>query len=272
MKSFRGICLAILLIILFVGCIEVNLKIKLRPDGSGTIEETVLLSDEMVSMIESLMEFADEDTESGIGIYDEEELKSAADEYGKGVVYVSGEKISVEGREGYRALYEFEDISNVKIEKDPSSKVPSEFEDSSKVKEKEYIEFQFSKGEHSSLIIQLPESDNKDFDFDFGEDDFDSETEDDSEWIDEIKGVMEDFKILITLTVDGDIVETDATHYDGSMITLLEMNFKELFKFPEKLNELKKTKPKSFDEAEKLLKEIPGFKFEIKDKIEVKFD
>ncbi len=273
MKSVSKILLFLFLVSLTSGCLDVEMKLKLKPDGSGTIEETVLMSDNIVAMFSSFTEMGDSTEESSFDLFDEEELKTEAAQMGEGVKYVSGEKITFDGKQGYKALYTFEDINKIKMDRDPSSKVPgdemgmvSEEEESG-----EYFTFEFTKGDPSTLIINLPKEEKTEVDVE--EEEYEEETDslDTGGLGDEMLEMFKDFRIGISLEVDGEIIESNATFQEDNNITLLEMNFGELFETPEKLNEFKKSNPDTFEETAELLKEIPGFKFELKEKVKVKF-
>ena len=65
------ILLAFILIATLSGCIDLNVLVKLNPDGSGTIEQQVLLSKEFVSMISSFMAFSEDSTSEEFDIFDD---------------------------------------------------------------------------------------------------------------------------------------------------------------------------------------------------------
>ena len=89
-------------VILFSGCLKVDTKIKINKDGSGTIEEQVLMSDAIVSMMNEFMSsFQDStNTPEEFKLFKESELKNKAAEYGMGVKFVSGEEVKKKGWPG----------------------------------------------------------------------------------------------------------------------------------------------------------------------------
>jgi hypothetical protein len=54
MKRFFYNALSMLMVIFLSGCIQDNIVIHIKPDGSGTIEETSLLSNSMIDIMESV--------------------------------------------------------------------------------------------------------------------------------------------------------------------------------------------------------------------------
>ena len=281
MKNLIKILPILIIIVYLTGCIDVHYKMNLNSDGSGTIEETVYMNAAMVQMIKGFMAMSDDSTQQEeFSLLDEVELRNEAIEMGEGVKYISGEKLEDDGREGYRAVYEFKDVNKIKMDQDVSDKAPSMSGGDEETTEDD-ITFQFTKGNPATLIIFMPEekeedqySDDTEESEEFEEsEDYESEdVEEDQEWNDEMKVMMKDFSILIQIEVEGDISETNATHIDGSTITLLEMSLDELLENPEQLKKLKNLDEASYENTKDLLKDIPGIKFEINEKVKVVFN
>lgn len=272
MKKKIAVLIVTTISFLFSGCIEVDFLVKVNSDGSGTIHEKLLLSGEMIDMMNSFMMMGDDTSGTGFDIFNEEELMNEAAEYGPGVEFVSGEKLSDGRREGYSAVYKFDNINQIKLKEDVTDKVPAGMTAESE-EEGDYVTFVFREGDPSELTINLPPKDEEDSDFDLGLGDPDEMSgEEDSEMTEQIKQMMREFGFSIRLEVNGDIESTDAIHVDGNQITLLEMNFGKLMDMPEKFEELKTKEPKNFEEVQEFLKDIPGFKFELKDKVNIKFN
>jgi len=77
--------------------------------------------------------------------------------------------------------------------------------------------------------------------------------------------------VAMTVQVEGMILETDATHRDGSRVTLMVIDFEELLEAPEYLDELTERRPRSLEEAKELLKDFPGIKLELAPAIHIRF-
>ena len=273
MKTLIKIFPILFVILSLTGCIDVQYKMNLKLDGSGTIVETVYMNSAMVQMIKGFMAMSGDSTEQEeFSLLDEAELRNEAVELGEGVKYVSGEELKDNGREGYRAIYEFEDVNKIKMDQDISDKAPSMGGENEETPEDD-ITFKFTKGNPATLIIYMPEEDEEtqveeedEVDVEFDED------QEDNEWTEEMKTMMKDFRISIQIEVDGDIVETNATYVDGSIITIMEMSFNELLKDPEQFKKLKNLDDASYEETKELLEDIPGIKFETNEKVKVVFE
>ncbi len=264
-----------LLLLTLTSCIEVQYKMFLRNDGSGRIEETIYMNSAMVQMMKGFMAMGNDSTsQKEFSLFDEEELRAAAKKIGKGVRYISGKGLKENGREGHIAVYEFDDINKIKMDEDLSDKASPMGEKNDTPEDD--ITFKFSKGSPATLIINMPEDEEKNETEVEGEEmEIESETNEDldEEWTEEMKNMMKDFRIAIMIEFEGDIIETNATYVDGSTVTLLEMDFDKIMDDPEKLKKLKSLDDNSsFEETKELLKDVPGIKFETNQEVKVVFE
>lgn len=88
------------------GCFQFKTLVRLEADGSGTIEETLLFSDFVISMALG---------DSTQALYDEAELRARADSLGAGVRLVRVDSLAEGGFRGYRAVYAFRDVNTVRV-------------------------------------------------------------------------------------------------------------------------------------------------------------
>ncbi len=266
MKTLKILFLVLLPVILFSGCLKVNTKININKDGSGTIEEQVLMSDAVVLMMNEFMSsFQDStNTPEEFKLFKEDELKDKAAEYGTGVKYVSGEEVNIKGWQGYNAVYSFEDLNKIKMETDPNRKVEMGINESTE--KNEYFNFKFIPGDVSELIIDRPELETG------GEEETYKESESDEEGLDDnLIKMMDGMSVTISLVINGDIVETNATFVDGSKVTLLDIDFGKLLKNKNSLELLEKNPPKNLDEMKEIIKNVPGIKLELQKPVSIKF-
>ncbi len=286
--------LAIFTLFTLVGCLQNNTVIKLNPDGSGTIEETVVISktfikqmDDMANSMMSQMSAGMEQTEqkdgqvehkpNGFNIFDETKLTKKAADMGEGVTYLSGEKVSNNNFEGYKAIYNFTNINTLSINQNPSDKVSlgQGGNATMAVKKKEDITFHFARGEPSELIIKLPfsENDMKAIGETSKSDTAEVAQANDQQtemMMNQMKMMFEGMKIAMSIEVQGDIIETNATHREGSRITLMEMDFSKLLQLPDQFKKFAQANATSLMDTKKLLKNIPGIKVDLNKEITLK--
>lgn len=263
----------IFLSVLLAGCLQVDTTINLKKDGSGTINEKVLMSKTFINMMkEFAMAFQDSATseEEEFSLFKDEDIISDAKEYGNDVKYLSHSFISNDEWEGYEAIYSFDDIAKIKIQPDPDSKVAMSEDETESEDGGEYYFFKFKEGDVSELIIDRPE-------IDFNKDSLEEESSEevteqsDDELGDEALKMMEGMKINIAVKIDGEISSSNATYVDGSTVTLFQMNLSEMMKDKEAFKEFKNQEPKNIEEMKQFIEKFPGMKIEIQKPVSVKF-
>jgi tetratricopeptide (TPR) repeat protein len=275
---FGGIALVL---VCLAGCIEVSTVVRVRPDGSGTIEETLLISKTAMRQVEAMMQGMTAQMagpHSGPGqfseefkVLDEAQLRKSAGEMGEGVAYVSSEKITTSEAEGYRATFAFADINKLRLDTSPSDKRPSGL--GNKTKDQEALAtFRFDRGPPAILRVMLPEEltcENLQ-----PPEMADTRMADDpqaAEIAQKMKEMFKAMKMKIALEVEGNIIRTNATHREGSRITLMELDFDKLLENEENLKKISQQKPQNAEEARDLLKDVPGIKVEFNPELRVEF-
>lgn len=273
MSKLKILLLAILPLVLFSGCLQIDTKLNLKQNGSGIIEETFLMKNSVVNMMKELASAFDSTKTDGFNLFNEEELKAKASNFGEGVKYLSSEKIVTDGYEGFKVIYSFADINKVKINPAQEDKIPfgDELTNSEKVVSNEYLKFKFKKGSPSTLVINFPEQKE---DENISLDEEVTEVEDSIATTEQMQKLIEMFdgmKISLTINFDKNIQETDASYTNGSEITLMKIDFSEIIKNKDILEDLQKNKPESLGGFQKIIGELPGIKIETKEKVTVIF-
>jgi hypothetical protein len=263
-------------ILFLAGCINTETVIKVKKDGGGTLTEIVLLSNTVTEMIEGMASSFGADSTQGnkeeFNLLDEDKLKEDAKKMGEGVTFVSAEEIKTEKAAGYKAIFSFSDINKLKINQNPGENLPSK-PGEEKTAEPEYISFEFKKGKVSTLKIKRPEpkekesSTQKEIPEKTGAD----SAKVDDQTIEAMKNMFGGMRIAVLVEIEGEITKTNATHVDGNCITIMEMDFAKLMEIPEKLKEFAASNPRSVEDVQKMVKDVPGIKVDLNDEIVVKF-
>ena len=265
MKLIKLTILLFIPVMLFSGCLKVNSNVIINKDGSGILEEQVLMSDMVISMMNEFMSSFEDSTSAPeeFKLFKEDELEAKASEYGEGVRYVSGEEIKIDGWQGYKAIYSFEDLNMIKMETDPNTKV----ENPQDGQATEHFSFKFTPGDIAELIIDRPELNSI-----IEDEDISVETDTENEELDDdLIKMMDGMTMTISLELKGEIVETNASYVDDTKITMLDIDFSEILKNKETLELFKKNPPDNLDEMKEIVKNIPGMKVEFKKPVIVKF-
>lgn len=273
------------------GCIQNDTVIHVKPDGSGTIEETVALSNALVESMQNMAKGlsegiadanadanADTDTKARAGVSDPfqammKDARSRETQYGPDVKFVCATPVKTETMSGYKATYAFRDINTLRINQNPNSKtgMPAGGKDESQKKE-EIIRFKFVKDPVSTLTVTMPETTKDDKAAENAKQDKQQDkSESDPNSAEMMKMLFKDMSIRLVLDIDGAIVDTNATYRDKSQITLFDMHFGKIIGNVQVFEKLNATQPVTIEEMKELVKGIEGLKIEMNNPLVVSF-
>lgn len=259
MRTARALLLVVASATL-VGCINSATLITVKPDGSGTVEQTTLVN---IGGMKAMMPGMTQPGQAGNPV-NEADLKRAAERMGKGVRLVSAEPAKSGTFEGVKAVFAFDDINQVQVSQDPSmsgSTTGAFLSEPPPVENP--VKFSLTRGSGTSVLtVQFQDKaagNTAKPDMPQGGPDMTDPTV-----LNMVKTMFEGFKIGIDLQVVGSIVKTNAEYVNGSRLTLLEMDLGQLFQDQEKLKALQgKVGPgASLTEVKPYLKDIKGIKID----------
>lgn len=279
MKILRLFFAATLFTLGLSGCLQIENVVQLQPDGSGRLEEKVVMSKAALAQIEQMAagfgdlggEKKDGKPAKGFELMDEEKLKAAAAKMGEGVTFIGARKIDNESGSGFVATYAFTDINKLKLDQNPSDLMPTPGGKKGAAgpagAKTEPVTFKFTKGTPSELTVKMPTPDLKAA----AKQKEQAAAGMDDMAVQMMQQMFKDMKISMAIEVAGGITETNAEYRDGSRVTLMEMDFNKLLANPEKFKQLAKEKPKTIQESKALMKGIEGVKVETAPEVKIKF-
>ncbi len=273
MKKIKFIAIGIFLLFLLSGCFQIERVFKVNKNGSGTIEETVLMSqefiDQMKQMATSFGGGEIEETDEESSYHDVDELKKEAEKMGEGVKYVSSKPLKKDGKLGYFVIYSFEDITKVIVDENPADNMMSS---PGMVEEKKDLQFKFNKGKTSELTIIFPEEEE---DEEYEETEEYEESEEVSSVSDKdmnmMKAMYKGMKISVKVIVDGKIVKSNATHQKGNEVTLSEIDFDTILENEEAFKAFSDQKDSTDEDMKESMKKFKGFKADMNEEVVIKF-
>ncbi len=277
MKYLRWSIPAVVLLFLS-GCFQIIEVMHLNPDGSGTVEESMLLSKKFFAGINEMMGgFTGEvgAKPEPLQLFDPAKLREQASAMGEGVTYRSGKKLETADFTGYTAVYAFTDINKLNLNPQGAALgVPAAKGQSARM-----LGFRFSKsspGSPATLTIEQPAGKRDPAgppapEAPATETAPPRGTARDEEAVELAKMFM-GMKFVLALDIKGAIISTNATYRDGNRITVLDFDMEKLGNSLAELEKFNRLKPGSLGEAKELLKDIPGMKVDMNDKLTVVFD
>ncbi len=251
-RLLAGVALAVAL----TGCINSTTVIRLKPDGSGTVEQTTLMN---LAALKSMMPAGASQT-AGPGVVSEADLKRTAEKMGRGVRLLSSTPVTENGFEGVKAIFEFDDINQVQINQDPALGGSSGPDPQPSATDDDPVRFKLTRQGGMSLLTITIQDKPASKDKDPQQTDVPDMT--DPMMMGMLKTMFQGFKVNIALDVVGSIVKTNADYVSGSRITLLEMDMAALLEDEAKFKALQsKLGPDaSLSAVKPYLKDIKGIK------------
>lgn len=208
-----------------VACMQGQRVVKLNLDGSGTIVDTVTLSDQARGMM-SAMENMDKSNPAEKKAKKTEKLKAAAATMGEGVSFVSLDA----GKDGSeKVTYAFKDITKLKIDWSPS---PS---DNDAKPASGDVSFRFAHQGANSVVtvVQAPKTEKKP-----AADKPKPKPEEMAQQMAMMKSMLAGLKMSGILEVNGRLVKTNSPYATGSAVTLLEIDFDQVSADPASMQKL----------------------------------
>jgi hypothetical protein len=241
------------------GCLSSDTVIKVRADGSGTIEQSILVNPKTFEHFAGMMgQMAGAEGQpagpmpSPKDMLDEAKLKEAAGRFGPGVRFVSAAPITQGDLQGARAVFAFDDINALSVSQGPGPGGRQHTESP--------VTFRLDKRADGAAVLTItlpePSTDNS------------SALQQPSgpgqlppEAMAMVKPLLQDLRVALAVDVDGALLKTNADHVSGSRVTLLDIAIGPLLDNPAAFEKLSGLGPgASIEQMKPLLKDLPGIK------------
>ncbi len=284
-RNFYLVVMGIIMTALLTGCLQNERTVMINPDGSGTIEEVVLIS-KMLEQIGSQMagdgenvKKADPD-KSKLEAEKEKATKDARKKIpsmGTGVDLVSVTPMQRGDFKGFRTVYSFKDINALKLSMGAKKDGQMDSADADN-----YTTFSYAKGENNTLVIkrkhakaeapaEVESTPVKPAETaEPGPQDQDGG----KEGLEMLKNMFNGLRMTENILIQGGtVVESNASFRSGSLITLLEVDFTKLLDSnPMKLQEFAGLM-QGTDQMKTMtaMSKVEGFKVDMNEELKIVF-
>jgi hypothetical protein len=255
------------LLLVLAGCMQDHTLVKLKADGSGTLECTSMMSVETIKMLKGQMEAMAKDMGGAPApakeMFSEDDAKQRAATMGEGVAYVSSEPVKTPTHEGRKSIYSFKDITKVKLGTTPKPQGGPGME-AKPAEDGDVITFKFAKPAAGNAVLTAVFSEKKKA----------AEKKDPAEQemaMAMMKQFMKGMKISIAVAPEGGVVKTSCPHRQGNVVTLMEMDLDEVLKDDANFKKLAGTEGMSMAESGKVLAGVPGIKVPATNEVTIEF-
>lgn len=277
MRNFVKIVVALLLSLSLAGCFQVDQKITLAPDGSGTLEETFMISSMIAGSMSALSDGMGEQPEAAESkdktppakksMFKEEDIRKKAEGYGEGVRFVKMERIANAQFEGYKAVYSFSNINKVRLDQGNPG-MPGQAPQASDAAAKGTT-FLFTPGKTAKLIVKQPKKELSAAEA--APDKPTATAETPPEQLAMMRQMFNGLRVSSSLIIKGKVINSNATHRTGSTIILADIDFSKILDKPELLAKMASLPPGDQSAAMAMMKELPGMKIDMNEELQVSF-
>jgi hypothetical protein len=252
---------------LSTACFQSETVIRVKADGTGTIEQTNLADKQMIGMAAGMAKQAVQNAggSGGVGstapnldnlgdLFDEAKIREQASSFGLGVRFVSSEPLAQAGLNGVKAIFAFDDVRLLNLNNRQGGATPTpqlRFD----------LERPVADGP-STLRIRLPQGTPRSADAVEATPDASAtpaRPDLPPEALAMVRNMFKGARVTVAVEVDGAIVTTDGPKRDGSRVTIFGLDFEQLLSDPSKFSALQGMKPGTdFATARKALEGVPG--------------
>lgn len=252
-------------------CFNVGLVVTVRPDGTGTIDETVMMTAQAVQQLAALAAMGGEDaSKAGVKpneMFTEPEIRKRAEQLGVGVRLESVDPIRSAEGEGYKARYAFDDVTKLSLSQMPDPPVSGMSSGPSNAGK---MVLRFDRGATGSLLtLRMPEPEADDKPEAAGESMIPGDMPPEAMMM--AQQMFKGARMSVVLALDGRITRTNAPAelVNGSRITIAEVDFERLLADPTAMQKLRNLR--SIAEARKIGAEMPGLRMFLEPELVVQF-
>ena len=279
MRVFRvaRVALAALAAAAVSGCIQSSTLIKVKPDGSGTIDETITMTAEAAAQLNALATMSNDKVKpagkSGLDdLFSDKQARDAVARMGQGVTFVSSEKIDTADRKGLKAIYAFTDIRKLSLEEMHAPNASDAAMPGAGTKQKDppmTFDFKQLPGGNGLLTILQPgvEKEMKTTDA-TAPSKAAADPKIAEQGLEMMKAFMKGLKIDVAIQVPR-VVKTNSPYVDGATVTLLSMDFDKVLADPAVLERLNGAT--SLAETKAALKDFKGIKINLEPQVTIEF-
>ena len=250
------------------GCFQSSTIIHVNADGSGTIDERMLLTGAALAQIRALAAFGGGSGQD-VNPISEEQARAAATSMGSGVTYLSSTPISSGDAQGRAIVYAFTDINQVRISQQPPApggmtiRAPGV-----NTADAQAVTFALARQPDGNMLLRIvipipsapppgtapPAA---------------AGPRASPQQIAMIKQLIAGAQLSIAVEPSGRLVRTSSPFVEGQRVTLLDLNFDEVTKDEAVVSRLQGVR--SVDDAKAALKDVPGVKINFDPEITIEF-
>ena len=271
MSRVARVALAALAAAAVSGCLQSSTLIKVKPDGSGTIDETITMTAEAAAQLNALATMSNDKVKpagkSGLDdLFSDKQARDAVARMGQGVTFVSSEKIDTADRKGLKAIYAFTDIRKISL---AEVHAPTMSGDAAAKDPPMTFDFKQLPGGNGLLTINQAGVENALKSGDARPAPTNAiDPKMAEQGIEMAKAIMKGMKIDVLIQVPR-VVKTNSPYVDAGAVTLLSMDFDKVLADPKALERMNGLT--TLAETKAALKDFKGIKITLEPQVTIEF-
>lgn len=254
MRYLRFVALAAVAV-LSTGCIRATYTLNLKPDGSGTIHQTMAMTAAALQQAGALMT-SETTSPTGSIMPSEEKLRESAAGMGEGVRFVSMAPYKENGFDGVTAVFAFDDIRKLSLGIDNMMAGMDTPVGAGASDAKVNVGFT-RQGDRTILTLGMPPIPKSDPAVADAAQDAGEKMPPEAEMM--MKQLLNGLLFEVAINIEGTVIQTNAPYVDGNRIVLLQLDGTELMKAGLNMGQMMGMSSGAMNLEEQLLK-TPGVK------------
>jgi hypothetical protein len=252
-----------------VGCFQSTTLITVKADGSGTIEQSMVMTGQALAQLRTLAALGGKDAKPP-DIFGEEQARKAAAAIGTGVTVVSSTPIHTADGEGATYVLAFEDINALHIDQSPPARggVRS---DAPPAEPAPQIRFALTPQPDGNALLRVtfPPFKMPDAAKLAGIRPPQSRSRPTPEQMAMIRQMFAGAHIGIAIEPVGTLVKTSSPYVDGAKVTLLDVDLDRLLSDSTATSRMNEAK--TMEDVKAAIKDVPGLKVHVDPEITIEF-
>jgi hypothetical protein len=260
---------ALLTTIVSTGCLQSTVLVKVNSDGSGTIDNQMLMTAAGLTQMRMLAGVLGGRNGQPVDPFSERQMRELGDQMGEGVTFVSSKPIKTAGSEGRETLYSFRDITKLRVSETPETPGGASVRAGGVA---------LGAGQETQVTIDLAKTPAGTVLLTFHTpadplgglvERFGSSNGTGTAIPPEVREMLGGMRVALRVEPAGRLVRTSSPYVDGKTVTLFDIDVDALLKDEAALSRLQNAKTAS--EASAALKGVPGLKLNLEPEITIEF-
>lgn len=246
------------------GCFQASTVINVKADGTGTIEQRLLLTDAAMDQLRAMAILgggaADADPTS------EAQARSLAESLGSGVTYVSSTPVKTDKAQGREAVYAFTDITKLHISEQPRLPGGVTLSQGGGPNGGELTFILTREPDGNALLRVLVPKLNV---LPMGAGPSGAIPSPTIQQIDMAKGLLAGARLTVAIEPDGRLVQSSSPFVEGNRVVLVDLDVDKAAADPDLVTKLQS--PKTVEEAKASVNSLAGVKVTLDPEISITF-